>query len=310
MDLATLSQFCADEDKAIELFERWRWPDGPVCPFCDSHKAYRLASKPETTKKKNRLRRGVLKCAACRKTFTAKVGTVFEDSHIPISKWLLGFHLLCSSKKGMSSHQLHRALKITYKSAWFMTMRIREAMRREPLSRKLRGVVEADETYIGGRFSGKRGRGAEHKVPVVSLVERGGHVRSFPVERVTAENLKGVIKEHVSRESHIITDDFTSYRGLHRDFASHQTVAHSKDEYVRGPIHTNTVEGFFSILKRGINGVYHHTSKHHLPRYLDEFDFRYNSRRDTDGERTELAVRGAKGKRLMFREPTAKAAGA
>ena len=303
MDFATLTKLCADEEKAVELFEKWRWPNGPVCPHCGSHECYRLRSKPETTKKKSKLRPGVRKCKDCRQKFTAKMGTVFEDSHIPISKWLMALHLLCASKKGMSSHQLHRMLKVTYKTSWFMTMRIREAMRREPLSSRLRGTVEVDETYVGGKFSGKRGRGAEHKVPVVSLVERGGRARSFPVERVTSANLKAIIKENVSPTADIITDDFMSYRGLSRDFASHQTIAHSKDEWARGPVHTNTVEGFFSILKRGIIGTYHHTSTHHLPRYLDEFDFRYNSRYYDDGERTIQAIEGAEGKRLMYREP-------
>ncbi len=295
-----LDERFTDPLKAAEYLESLRWPNGPVCPHCGNgdRRHYPLKSKT----------RRLYKCAACRKQFTVTVGTIFEASHIPLNKWLLAFFLLCSSKKGMSAHQLHRMLKITYKSAWFMCHRIREAMKEPPFQAALTGVVEADETYIGGkaryrtkRYQGvtKTGRGVD-KTPVVALVERGGRARSLRIANVTGAELKGAVRDHVAREAHIITDSFRSYAGLSADFASHETVNHALDEWVRGHIHTNTVENFFSILKRGIDGVYHHVSEAHLPSYLAEFDFRYNNRHITDGERTVAALRGAEGKRLTY----------
>ena len=299
---------------AAEYLESIRWPDGPVCPHCgeSERRPYPLKSKT----------RRLYKCAACRKQFTVTVGTIFESSHIPLNKWLLAFYLLCSSKKGMSAYQLHRMLGITYKSAWFMAHRIREAMTQPPFSRQLTGTVEVDETYVGGkqRRSNKRqykpldpkqpdprlrktGRGTD-KVPVVALVERGGEVRSFRMANVTADNLGSAIRRNVARAAHLRTDSFPSYTLVGREFASHETVNHN-DEYVRGDVHTNTAENFFSILKRGINGVYHHVSEAHLPRYLAEFDFRYNNRVGNgvdDAERTVLALRGAEGKRLRYQQ--------
>jgi transposase-like protein len=244
------------------------------------------------------------------------VGTIFESSKIPLNKWLYAFYLLCSSKKGMSAHQLHRMLDVTYKSAWFMAHRIRMAMAEPPFQTRLKGVVEADETYIGGkvrrsnrlqmkpldpRKPDKRmqtGRGA-NKEPVVTLVERGGKARSFHIANVTSDELKGAIRRHVDPTARIMTDAYPSYRGLAAEFAAHQTVDHYKT-YVDGEVHTNTVENFFSILKRGINGVYHHVSEAHLHRYLSEFDFRYNAREVTDGERTVMALAGSEGKRLKY----------
>ncbi len=291
-----------DPLKAAEYLESIRWPDGPVCPHCGEaeRKHYLLKTKSST--------RRVWKCAACRKQFSVMVGTIFEDSHIPLNKWLLAFYLLCSSKKGMSSHQLHRMLGVTYKSAWFMTHRIRYAMAQPPFAKQLGGIVEADETYIGGkarnrtrRWQGvtKTGRGAD-KTPVVALVERGGQVRSFRMANVTGYELKGAIRRNVDRTAHVYTDSFKSYAGLGREFASHETVNHAVDEWIRGDVHTNTVENFFSILKRGIDGIYHHVSEAHLPRYLAEFDFRYNQRHVSDGERTVAALAGAEGKRLTY----------
>jgi transposase-like protein len=298
---------------AAEYLESIRWPDGPVCPHCgeSDRKPYRL--KSET--------RRLWKCAACRKQYTVTVGTVFEGSHIPLNKWLLGFYLLCSSKKGMSAHQLHRMLGITYKSAWFMAHRIRYAMTQGPFQSRLAGTVEVDETYVGGklrrsnrkqyqpfdsRLPAKRpgGRGMDNKVPVVALVERGGNVRAFKVANVTSATLGGAIRRHVDREAHLRTDAFKSYTKVGREYASHETVNHL-DEYVRGDVHTNTAENFFSILKRGINGVYHHVSEEHLPRYLDEFSFRYNHRSGngwTDAQRTEAALAQTGGKRLRYSE--------
>lgn len=287
-----------DEDKARAYLEQVRWPNGAVCPHCGSIGAYKLQPKADS---KRPVRKGVYKCKACRKQFTVTVGTIFEDSHIPLHQWLSAIQFLCASKKGISAHQLHRMLNITYKSAWFMAHRIRYAMGQPPLADKLHGIVEADETYIGGKAHGKRGRGAENKTPVFALIQRDGEVRSFKTENVTAKNLKAMIRENVDKTSTIMTDEFLAYKGLGKEFAGHQTVSHSTGEYVRGNAHTNYCEGYFGILKRGIVGVYHHVSKRHLDQYLNEFNFRYNSRKIEDEDRMMLAIDGVKGKRLVLR---------
>jgi len=300
-----------DPLKAAEYLEGIRWPDGPVCPPCGEGEKRHYPLKSKT--------RRLYKCAACRKQFTVTVGTIFEGSHVGLNKWLLAFYLLCSSKKGMSAHQLHRMLGVTYKTAWFMAHRIRYAMEQPPFKTRLTGTVEVDETYVGGkaRRSNKRpiksldsmqpnprqqtGRGSD-KTPVVALVERGGQVRSMRVATVTAEELGSAIRRHVAREAHLRTDSFPSYTLVGREYASHETVDHFR-EYVRGDAHTNTAENFFSILKRGINGVYHHVSEAHLPRYLSEFDFRYNTRSAngySDSDRTRLALSMTEGKRLRY----------
>ncbi len=214
------------------------------------------------------MRKGVLKCRACRRQFTVTVGTIFEDSHIPLERWLMAIHLLCASKKGMSAHQLHRMLGITYKSAWFMAHRIRYAMEQPPLRDKLRGVVEVDETYIGGkprkgqvRTRQEAGRWKAEKPMVVALVERDGDVRSISRRTVTEKNLKQVVRDNVEPSARVMTDSFPAYRGLDRYFAEHQAVDHSRQEYRRGDAYTQTVESYFAILKRGINGVYHHVGE-------------------------------------------------
>jgi transposase-like protein len=306
LTLAVIAQRFADEDAAREYFEKLRWPEGPACPKCGSAEVYRLTAKPESTKPG---RKGLLKCKYCRKQFTVTVGTIFEASHIPLNKWLQAIYLLCSSKKGMSAHQLHRMLSITYKAAWFMAHRIRFAMEEGPNAGTLSGIIEADETYIGGKRkrgewkkSGFKGAPTSHMAPVVALVERGGRVRAYPMERVTSENLHSVIRENVDPSSRIMTDDLNAYRGLDQHFASHETVNHTRREYVRGDVTTNTVEGFFGILKRGVNGVYHHVSKKHLHRYVGEFAFRYNARKVSDGDRTIAAIAGFEGKRLKYRD--------
>ncbi|MFA5064192.1 MAG: IS1595 family transposase [Dehalococcoidia bacterium] len=294
----SIKNIFVDEDSAREYLERLRWPNGAVCPHCEAAGAYKLQPKATST---SPVRKGVWKCRVCRKQFTVTVNTIFEDSHIPISTWLSAIQFLCSSKKGMSAHQLHRMLNITYKSAWFMAHRIRYAMGQQPMAEKLQGIVEADETYIGGKGHGKRGRGAENKTPVFALIQRDGDVRSFKTERVTGKNLKGIIRNHVDTNSTIMTDEFLAYKGLSKEFAGHQTVNHSTKEYARGNAHVNNAEGYFSVLKRGIVGVYHHISEQHLDRYLDEFNFRYNSRKVEDGLRMILAIESVEGKRLMFR---------
>lgn len=289
-----------NEDTAREYLEQLRWPNGAVCPHCKRTGAYKLQPKTDS---KSPVRNGVWKCKFCRKQFTVTVGTIFEDSHIPIYQWLSAIQFLCSSKKGMSAHQLHRMLHITYKSAWFMAHRIRYAMGQQPLADKLQGIVEVDETYLGGKAHGKRGRGAENKVPVVALIQRGGEVRSFKTEQVTTKNLRAMIRKHVTKDSTIMTDEFPAYQGLDREFAGHQTVSHGTREYARGNVHVNSAEGYFAILKRGITGTYHHISKQHLDQYLSEFNFRYNSRKVDDEFRMILAVEGTGGKRLILKQP-------
>jgi transposase-like protein len=251
-------------------------------------------------------RPGLLKCAECRKQFSVTVGTLFEKSKIPLHKWLMAVYLLSSSKKGISSHQLHRSLGVMYKTAWFMTHRIREAMKDPVFTSQLGangGIVEADETYWGNKGKQAPGaRGADHKEKIFSLVERGGQVRSFHVPAVTAKTLLPIMKEQVAEDTHVITDEMKSHTGLSGMFARHSTVCHSGGEYVRGEIYTNTIEGYFSILKRGLTGVYQHVGSQHLRRYVGEFDFRYNNREITDMERTLVALKGIEGKRLMYRD--------
>jgi transposase-like protein len=287
-----------NEDDARVYLEHLRWPNGAVCPHCKRTGAYKLHPKADS---KTPVRNGVWKCKFCRKQFTVTVGTIFEDSHIPLYQWLSAIQFLCSSKKGISAHQLHRMLHITYKSAWFMAHRIRYAMGQSPLAEKLQGIIEVDETYIGGKAHGKRGRGAENKIPVVALVQRGGKVRSFKTEQVTTKNLRAMIRQNVTKDSTIMTDEFGVYKGLDKEFAGHQTVSHGEREYARGNVHVNSAEGYFAILKRGIVGTYHHISKQHLDQYLNEFNFRYNSRKVDDEFRMVLAIDGVKDKRLMLR---------
>lgn len=290
-----------DADKAREALEAIRWPHGPVCPHCggmDRIGAVRGKSH----------RPGLYYCGGCKGQFTVTVGTVFERSKVPLTKWWMAAHLLSASKKGMSAHQLGRMLGVTYKTAWFLAHRVREAMidaNAGPLGGGNQ-VVEADETYVGGKAKNRATREPAPKKAVVSLVERGGEVRSFHVANVNATNLRPILVKQVSRKSTLMTDDSTVYPKLGKEFAGHHTVNHSADEYVRlgGFVHTNTIEGYFSILKRGINGVYHHVSEAHLGRYLVEFDFRYNNRAGLgmgDAQRTCLIMKGAEGKRLTYR---------
>lgn len=286
-----------DEDKAREHLEMLRWPNGPVCPKCgESEKITKLKGKSH--------RPGLYQCNGCRQHFTVTVGTLFEDSHIKLHKWLLAFHLMASSKKGISSHQLHRMLGITYKSAWFMTHRIREAMKTDYYNARYLGgnePVEADETFIGTKPGAKKRKGYGHKNAVLSLVERNGEVRSFHVPSVSAKTLKPYLKYHIDPDACLMTDDAGQYRLIGPEFDRHEVVCHSQDEYVRGDVHTNTVEGFFSILKRGLVGIYQHVSVQHLQRYITEFDFRYNHRKDTDFQRATQALLGIVGKRLTYR---------
>jgi transposase-like protein len=296
-----------NEAAARKHLEAVRWPDGPICPHCGVvDNASRIKGKSA--------RPGLWFCGDCRKQFTVTVGTVFERSKVPLHKWLLAVHLLTSSKKGMSAHQLHRMLDVTYKTAWFMAHRIREAMRPGNDVGPMGGagkVVEVDETLIGGKEKNKhvskrnpKNIGSMGKITTFSLVERGGRVRSFHVASVSAKNLGPILFTQVDRASTLMSDDAGQYRILGPEFARHESVNHRIDEYVRGEAHTNTIEGYFSLLKRGLHGNYHHVSEAHLKRYLCEFDFRYNERSKLgveDAERADKALKGIAGKRLTYR---------
>jgi transposase-like protein len=292
-----------DEDAARAFVESVRWPDGPHCPKCgvlDTVKPLGGESMGP----------GWYYCSACQDKFTARVGAVFERSHIPLHKWLLAFRLMASSKKGVSAHQLHRTLGVTYKTAWFMAHRIREAMRPNaaaaggPLGGQNK-VVEVDETYVGGKARNRKNH-VPPKEAVISLVEREGRVRSRHVANVNGQTLKPILKAEIDKASYLMTDESTVYPPIAKGFGGHGAVNHSIEEYVRGRFwHTNTVESYFSILKRGVIGTYHHVSAEHLKRYLGEFDFRHNERAALgieDAERTEKAIRGAAGKRLTYQQ--------
>ncbi len=292
----TRQKIFADKTVAREYLETRRWPNGPICPHCDSKKVYRIKGRVNSIRP---ARPGLYKCGKCRKQFTVTVGTIFEGSHIPLNKWLYAIYLMCTSKKGISANQLHRDLGLTYKSSWFMTQRIRFAMENMSKGNKLSGIVEADETYVGGKTHGKRGRGSANKTVVCSLIQRDGDARSFSIPNAKRNTLFRLLATYVNENAQIMTDNFTSYRGLDNMFAKHEVVDHKK-EYVRGIVHTNFAESYFSLLKRGIFGTFHHVSTHHFQRYLHEFDFRWNSRNATDTERMGIVLRNTEGKRLMY----------
>jgi len=306
-----------DEQTAIEFWESKRWPDGPICPHCGLvGEAYKLQGKST--------RPGLWKCKGCRKPFTAKMRSIFEDSHIPMHQWMYAIHLLCSSKKGMSAHQFFRMTetfygkKVSYRTAWFMFHRIRFAMTQHPLVEKLGGTIECDETYVGGKirvgsykpgddYHRKFRSPRDNKAPVFSVLQRDGSVRSRHVQRVTAENLKPIVEQMIAEDAEVMTDSSTALHGALSN-RNHFQVNHTAGEYARREgdklITTNSVEGFFSLLKRGIYGTYHQVGKPYLQQYLNEFDFRYNNRKLTDAERTDAALRATEGKRLTLRTPS------
>lgn len=294
-----------DEQKAFAYLESVRWPEGPVCAHCGTiGTAYALKSRV-----------GLYRCAekACRKDFTVRVGTVFEDSPIKLHKWLLAAYLVCSSKKGISSHQLHRMLGVTYKTAWFMSHRLREAMNIEPEGQLGTGKepVEVDETFWGNK--GKQAPGARsyhHQMKIVSLVERNGTKRSFQVASVNPNTLRPILNAQIAAKATLMTDEAGVYKKIGKDFASHDVVNHSAKEYSRGHVTTNTVESSFALLKRGLIGTFHHVGEQHLQRYVNEFDFRWNTRTKlgiSDTERTAIALKNIGGKRLTYRRPSQEA---
>lgn len=300
-----------NEDDARKYLEAIRWPDGAACPHCGGiERVY-----PVKADEKKKIRKGLYHCNDCGEQFTVTVGTVFERSKIPLHHWLQATYLMSSSKKGISAKQIERTLGVTYKTAWFMCHRIREAMR-DGNPGPLGGggkTVEVDETFVGRKTKrlGKPLRGMKDKKKVLSLVERGGKVRSFHVPAVNAKTLKPIIKQQIDKSSDLMTDAATWYvdtlgrSHMDKDFNSHQSINHNINEYVRGNVHTNTIEGYFSIFKRGLNGVYQHCDKQHLKRYICEFDFRYNFREKLgfdDMARTNIALQGIEGKRLMYRD--------
>lgn len=306
LNLISLAQEYADDDKARELLERLRWPNGPVCPHCKNDgKAKTISKFTPQPGSKSPARKGVYFCGACRMQFTVTVNTVFEGSHIPIGKWLVAWFLICSSKKGMSAHQLHRMLKVTYKTAWFLAMRIRYAIGDDGKG-KLAGTVEVDETFVGGK--GDTRNKSIRQTPVVALVERGGRAKTRVVSGVSQHNLGKVLAACVAETATINTDEHRGYTMPGKKFAGHDKVNHSKEEYHRvnpdGTIATtNSAESFFSLLKRGVYGSWHHVSKEHLPKYAGEFAFRWSTNKMTDGARMAQAVPLAEGKRLMYRRP-------
>jgi transposase-like protein len=311
MPSALSAKFFHDEKAAYAWLEGVVWPNGPICPHCG-------CTGRITVVRGKTARTGLKRCGDCKKQFTVTVGTVFERSHVALNLWLQAAHLLCSSKKGMSAHQIHRILGVTYKTAWFMCHRLREAMREGHFPAQLGGdgrAVEADETFVGGKEKNKHadkrqnaGRGAVGKEAVVSLVERGGKVRSHHVPDVKAATLRPILESQIAADSMLMTDEAAQYRTIGGAFRYHFSVEHGIGEYVRGGAHTNTIEGYFSIFKRGITGTYHHVSQRHLKRYLAEFDFRYNEREalgTDDRTRTVKALSGIVGKRLMYRDSLA-----
>lgn len=303
-----------DEKAAFAYVESILWPQGPVCPHCGSmDRGYALKGVRSKASEKNPEgieRHGLYKCGECRKQYTVRKGTIFEESHCPLHKWLQAIHLICSSKKGISSHQLHRVLEVQYKTAWFLSHRIREAMRSGDLTPfgGGGGEVEVDETFIGREPGSAKKAGWGHKMKVLSLVDRStGEARSIVVDKLTMKEITPILTKNIAREASVLTDDASHYTHLKHVFASHDAVNHSAGEYVRygqPKIHTNTIEGYFSIFKRGMKGVYQHCSKKHLHRYLAEFDFRYTNRAGVgvdDTNRATKALLGVVGKRLTYR---------
>jgi transposase-like protein len=296
--LDELMQHFASDELAREYLESVRWPDGVVCVHCKTtgDRIRKIPANPET-----KVRPGLYECKECKKQFTVTVGTIFEDSHIPLRKWLTAWYLMATSKKGISGLQIQRMLDLgSYRTAHFLMHRIRYALKEEQdVNEKLSGVVEADEAYVGGATKGHANY-KKNKTAVLTIVERGGRKRSQVLERVTSSTLKAAIRENVEICSRLMTDQHWGYTGLAPKY-DHETVKHSAKEFIRGDVHVNTVESSFSLLKRGVVGTFHSISKKYLPLYLAEFDHRWNHRKDSDGLRTFAALKKAEGKRLIYK---------
>jgi transposase-like protein len=295
-----------DEEAAFAKVEAAIWPNGPVCPHCGcTGRISAIKANPE-----KRVRYGLKKCGDCKKQFTVRMGTIFEESKLPLHIWLQAMHLMCASKKGVSAHQLHRVLEITYKSAWFLAHRIREAMRSGDLAPfgSTGGMVEVDETFIGHRKGAPIRQGIGHKMKVLSLLDREtGAKRSMVIESMSPKGIVAIVRANVAKEATLMTDEAGHYKDAAKGFVKHLSVNHGKGEYVSladKTIHTNTIEGSFSIFKRGMRGVYQHCGEQHLHRYLAEFDFRYTNRVALgvdDTARANIALQGVMGKRLTYR---------
>lgn len=305
---------CADETAAVEFLEKQRWGDCPCCVHCGSVAVYKMTD----AKTGGRNKRYLWRCRDCKQQYTVRVGTVYEESRLPLKHWCYAFWRACTSKKGVAALEIQRHCQITYKSALFLMNRIRFAMAPDPTTApKLTGIVEVDETYCGGKPRPKsaqqlakggrpktshRGRGTK-KTPVFAAVERGGQIRRRVVTDVTGATLKGAIREMVDANARIMSDENNSYSGLAPEYASHETVCHATKEYARGDVHTNTAESSFALVKRGLMGIYHQVSKEYLHRYVWQFDFMWNNRNLNDGERTVAGIKAAEGKRLMYKSP-------
>jgi transposase-like protein len=307
--VAHLPAACHDEATAVEFLEAQRWGDSHPCPRCGSADGvYQMEGKDG-----KRSPRFLWRCRDCNGQHTVRIGSIFEDSKIPLRHWCYAFWAACASKKGVSALQIKRMTGLSYKSSLCMMHRVRFAMFEGPTDGPtLSGDVEVDETYVGGKprykgivNKGRMGRGTD-KFPVLAIVQRGGKVRAMSVAAVTSKNLKEEIRKHVAKTATIYTDEAPVYNGLESEFeGGHKRIKHQKNQYVDGNTHTNTVEGFFSLLKRGMFGTFHSVSREHLHRYIAEFEFRYNTRKLDDGARTVLAIKGAEGKRLLYRQPSA-----
>jgi transposase-like protein len=293
--IMALPMACSDERAAVEFMETQRWGDHPACPRCGDLDVYQMKDAKTGERQANFRWR----CHGCKDQFTVRIGTVFEDSRIELRHWCFAFWRSATSKKGVSALEIHRQTGLSYKSSLFMLHRIRFAMDEQDIE-PLKGDVEVDEIFIGGK--GKR-KSKKTRMPVVGLKERGGRVRPRVIADVTSKSLKGVIRANVDKSSRILTDEWSAYRGIGTEFErGHETVRHGTHEYVRGDVHTNSIEGFFGMLRRGLDGIYHSVSRKHLHRYLSEFEFRHNHRELDDGERTVAAIRAANNKRLTYAE--------
>jgi len=305
--LRAVPRACIDESAAVEFMEKQRWGDTPACPHCGSIDVAKVIAKDGT-----RGKRYLWRCHDCKRQFTVRVGTILEDSRIPIRYWCHAFWRACASKKGVSALQISRECNLSYKSALFLMHRIRWAMATPKPTEQFKGTVEVDETYVGGKprnrhaVGVKAGRGTK-KVPVMAIVEREGRIRVKPVVNVTAKTLRGEMRRTIDPSARVCTDEYVSYKGAKKEYAGgHGRVLHSAGEYVNGTDHVNTCESFFALFKRGIYGTFHAVSRKHLHRYASEFEFRWTTRRLDDGARLTAAIKAGDGKRLMYRQPVKK----